>query len=84
MQDEQFCPELILLTGGSCALVWDVFFFLPFYPKTAEEAAVKEKIKTSAERSPRCGTVEMNPTRNHEVAGSIPGFVQLVKDQALL
>ena len=31
-------------------------------------------------RSSRHGAVEMNPTRNHEISGSIPGLTQWVKD----
>ena len=27
-----------------------------------------------------CGTAEANPTRNHEVVGSVPGLTQWVKD----
>ena len=34
--------------------------------------------------SSHCGAVEINPTRNHEVAGSIPGLAQWVKDLTLL
>ena len=33
--------------------------------------------------SSRRGTVEMNPTRNHEVVSSIPCLAQWVKDLAL-
>ena len=31
-----------------------------------------------------CGSVEMSPTGDHEVAGSIPGLAQCVEDLALL
>ena len=35
-------------------------------------------------RSSRRGAAQMNPTRNHEVEGSIPSLAQWVKDLALL
>ena len=33
--------------------------------------------------SSRCGAAEADPSRNHEVAGSIPGLVQWVMDLLL-
>ena len=35
-------------------------------------------------KSSRCGAAETNPTRNHGVAGSIPGLAQWFRDLALL
>ena len=33
-------------------------------------------IRLTSPGSSRCGAVKTNPTRNHEVVGLIPGFIQ--------
>ena len=44
---------------------------------------ISKYTKTTAMRSSHCGSAETNPTKNHEVMGSISGLAQWVKDLAL-
>ena len=43
----------------------------------------RRQYEKCAYRSSHCGAVEINPTRNHNIAGLIPGLAQWVKDPAL-
>ena len=48
-----------------------------------EAMQISGKDKNANLRISLCGVAEMNPTGNHEVAGSIPGLAHWVKDPAL-
>ena len=47
------------------------------------KGGLRSLLKNKVLESSHCGTAEVNLTGNHEVAGSIPGLAQWVKDLAL-
>ena len=51
--------------------------------KKKKKSRRSHKKKLHIPWSSSCGTAKMNPTRNREVSGSIPGLAQWVKDLPL-
>ena len=78
-KETKYTNSLRILLG--CALWYlssmpHIFLHLEFW-------VVRRSIYRKLSQSSRCGAVETNPTRNSEVADSIPGLTQGIKDPAL-
>ena len=74
-------PEKTTTRKDTCTLMFiTTLFAIAKTWKQPKCPSTEEWLKKMWYRSSRCGTAEMNPTRNHEVEGSIPGLAQWVKD----
>ena len=57
----------------------------PFTGKRGQDTQINNifHLNKRQDGSSYCGTAETNPSRNHEVAGSIPDLTQWIKDLVL-
>ena len=79
-------PEMALLPQGFHLLVQRPLVFVPTHSQEILGALCKfyTHIRSTSPGVPVMAQWLTNPTRNHEVSGSIPGLAQCVDDPALL
>ena len=70
----------LCVIASSCSLLICLLEYMLFKKLICKSPSY---IKNSRSRNSHRGTEERNPTRNREVAGSIPGLTQWVKDPEL-
>ena len=74
--------EQVVGTGyKQCTTVY-TYFYSFYFLTICIRLLIAISAVTNHHRSSRHGAAETNPTRNLEVAGSIPGLAQWVKDLA--
>ena len=78
-----FCPRVTIYPRHSCPLIPCHGAVSPSFIRCLPSMSVSKVWIKSWLWSSHCGATETNLTRNHEVAGSIPGFTWWVKDLAL-
>ena len=76
-------PGTVGYQSGIAAAVRQLQWWLGFSPWPGNFYMPQMWPFKKKRRSFHCGTVETNPTSNHEVAGMIPGLAQWVGDSTL-